>query len=54
MYLSLMFSQDEMQLEMYRWMNSVGSGTTVVNRFTTCENGMDASCVSASPRPPAV
>lgn len=31
MYLSLMFSHDEMQFEIYRWMNSVGRSTAVVN-----------------------
>ena len=31
MYLSLIVSQVEIQLEMYRWMNSVGSSTTVVS-----------------------
>lgn len=31
MYLSLICSQVEMQLEMYRWMNSGGKSTAVVN-----------------------
>lgn len=31
MYLSLICSQVEMQLEMYRWMNSAGRSTAVVN-----------------------
>ena len=31
MYLSLIVSHVEIQLEMYRWMNSVGSSTTVVS-----------------------
>merc|ERR1712070_302935 len=35
MYLSLMVSHDEMQLEMYRCTNSVGRSTAVVRRFTT-------------------
>ena len=35
MYRSLMFSHDEMQFEMYRWTNSVGKSTAVVNRLTT-------------------
>lgn len=32
---ALMFSQDEMQLEMYRCTNSIGSSTAVVSRLTT-------------------
>ena len=35
MYLSLMFSHEDMQLEMYKWTNSVGKSTAVVSRFTT-------------------
>ena len=30
-----MFSQEEMQLEMYRCTNSIGNSTAVVKRFTT-------------------
>ena len=30
-----MFSHDEMQLEMYRCTNSIGSSTAVVSRLTT-------------------
>ena len=32
---ALMFSHDEMQLEMYRCTNSIGSSTAVVSRLTT-------------------
>lgn len=35
MYLSLICSQVEIQLEMYRWMNSAGRSTAVVNLRTT-------------------
>ena len=35
MYLSLIFSHDDMQLEMYRCTNSVGRSTAVVSLFTT-------------------
>jgi len=32
---ALMFSHEEMQLEMYRCTNSIGSSTAVVSRLTT-------------------
>ena len=35
MYLSFMVSHVEIQLEIYKWTNSVGSSTAVVSRFTT-------------------
>lgn len=39
MYLSLICSQVEIQLEMYRWMNSGGRSTAVVNlRRSTCQS----------------
>ena len=36
MYLSLMFSHEDMQLEMYWCTNSVGRSTDVVSLLTTC------------------
>ena len=43
MYLSLMFSQLEIQFEMYKCMNSVGNSTAVVKRFTTSMECNDMS-----------
>ena len=43
MYLSLMFSQEEMQFDMYRWMNSGDSSAAVVSRLTTSIEWSDIS-----------
>lgn len=55
MYLSLICSQVEMQLEMYRWMNSGGRSTAVVNLKHRCHmtfqldsNYTNSRCMSAN------
>jgi len=50
MYLSLIFSQLEMQFEIYKCMNSVGNSTAVVKRFTTSIECKDISIFTKADR----
>jgi hypothetical protein len=50
MYLSLMLSQDEIQLEMYKYMNSDGSSALVVSLFTTSMECRERSMFTSATR----